>query len=65
MLLYPERPGLGCAGRAQFGVAGGSERLRVATVDLSADELEVVRALKVLVTTSVATIPSLLPWAAG
>jgi 5-methylcytosine-specific restriction enzyme subunit McrC len=65
MLLYPERPGQGCAERAQFGMAGGSERLRIATVDLSADELEVVGALKALVTTPMVAIPSLLPLAVG
>lgn len=38
MLLYPGRPGQGCTERAEFGIAGGSERLRIAAVDVSLPE---------------------------
>ncbi len=50
MLLYPGRPGQGCAERAQFGMAGGMERLRIATADVSAHERDLAQALKALVT---------------
>ncbi|KPF64266.1 McrC family protein [Porphyrobacter sp. AAP60] len=49
MLLYPGRPGQGCAERAQFGMAGGSERLRIATADVSLDEQVLIEALRTLV----------------
>ncbi|RNJ61697.1 MAG: calmodulin-binding protein [Porphyrobacter sp. IPPAS B-1204] len=49
MLLYPGRPGQGCAERAQFGMAGGSERLRIATADVSLDEKVLIEALRTLV----------------
>ncbi len=38
MLLYPGRPGQRCTERAEFGIAGGSERLRIAAVDVSLPE---------------------------
>jgi len=50
MLLYPGRPGQGCAERAQFGLARGSERLRIATADVSLDERVLADALRSLVT---------------
>ena len=50
MLLYPARPGQGCAERAQFGIAGGNERLRIATADVSLDERVLAEALWALVT---------------
>ena len=49
MLLYPGLPGQGCAERAQFGMAGGSERLRIATADVSLDEKVLVETLRRLV----------------
>lgn len=49
MLLYPGRPEQGCAERAQFGMAGGSERLRIATADVSLDEKVLIEALRTLV----------------
>jgi 5-methylcytosine-specific restriction enzyme subunit McrC len=50
MLLYPGRPGQGCAERAQFGLARGRERLRIATADVSLDERVLADALRSLVT---------------
>ncbi|WP_027443691.1 McrC family protein [Erythrobacter cryptus] len=38
MLLYPGRPGKLAGERAQYGIAGGRERLRIATVDISLPE---------------------------
>ena len=60
MLLYPGRPGQGCAERAQFGMAGGSERLRIATADVSLDEKVLAEALRGLVAPPplVAPVPS-------
>lgn len=49
MLLYPGRPGQGCSERAQFGMAGGRERLRIATADVSLDEKVLIEALRTLV----------------
>ena len=49
MLLYPARAGQGCVERAQFGIAGGSERLRIATADVSQNELVLAQALGALV----------------
>lgn len=49
MLLYPGGPGQGCSERAQFGMAGGSERLRIATADVSLDEKVLIEALRALV----------------
>jgi len=49
MLLYPGLPGQGCDERAQFGMAGGSERLRIATADVSLDEKVLVETLRRLV----------------
>jgi 5-methylcytosine-specific restriction enzyme subunit McrC len=34
MLLYQGQPGQGCSKRAQFGIAGGRERFRIATADV-------------------------------
>jgi len=38
MLLYPGRPGKPAGERADYGIAGGSGRLRIATVDVSLPE---------------------------
>lgn len=38
MLLYPEAPGQICGLRKDFGIAQGTERLRIATIDISLDE---------------------------
>ena len=43
MLLYPSIPGELCGEREPFGVAGGSERLAIATIDVSQSEDEVTR----------------------
>ena len=43
MLLYPSIPGELCGEREPFGVAGGSERLAIATIDTSQAEDEVSR----------------------
>lgn len=48
MLLYPEQPGKPCGERKQFGIAGGPERLGIATIDTSCAETEVVRRLGLL-----------------
>lgn len=45
MLLYPEIPGQVCGERAPFGMAGGSERLGIATIDTSLAEREVISRL--------------------
>ncbi len=65
MLLYPARPGQVCAERAQFGMAGGSERLRIATADVSLDEKALAEALGVLVMAPAVTKASPLPQAVG
>lgn len=49
MLLYPGKPGQGCAERAPFGIAGGRERLRIATADVSLDPRVLVEAPRQLV----------------
>jgi hypothetical protein len=46
MLLYPGKPDQGCSERAQFGIAGGRERLRIATADVSLDDRVLVKALR-------------------
>lgn len=43
MLLYPSIPGEPCGEREPFGVAGGNERLAIATIDTSQAEDEVTR----------------------
>ncbi|WP_420066771.1 5-methylcytosine restriction system specificity protein McrC [Sphingopyxis macrogoltabida] len=48
MLLYPEEPGQPCGERTPFGIAGGTERLGIATIDTSCAETEVVRRLGAL-----------------
>lgn len=45
ILLYPERPGEHGGERAHFGMAGGSECLRIATVDVSLAEQELLASL--------------------
>jgi 5-methylcytosine-specific restriction enzyme subunit McrC len=40
MLLYPAKPGEPAGERQQFGIAGGAECLRIATVDVSLEEPE-------------------------
>jgi 5-methylcytosine-specific restriction enzyme subunit McrC len=46
MLIYPGNPGQGCSERAQFGIAGGRERLRITAADVSVDERVPVEALR-------------------
>lgn len=66
MLLYPSRSGQGCAKRAQFGIAGGCESLRIATADVSLVERILVEALRRLVTApAVIPAPAALPVVAG
>lgn len=48
MLLYPEVPGEPCGMRKPFGIAGGSERLAIATVDASLEENALVSRLSML-----------------
>ena len=50
MLLYAGRSVQGCANRAQFCIAGGRERLRIATADVSQDAQVLTKALRRLVT---------------
>lgn len=45
ILLYPERPGEPGGERTRFGMAGGSECLRIATVDVSLAEQELLASL--------------------
>ena len=45
MLLYPGVPGEPCGERKPFGMAGGSERLAIATIDVSLEEKAIVRRL--------------------
>ena len=65
MLLYPGRPGQGCSERAQFGIAGGRERLRIATADVSLDAQVLTKALRRLVTAPSVTAAGPLPLVAG
>ncbi|WP_086619708.1 McrC family protein [Erythrobacter tepidarius] len=65
MLLYPGKPGQGCAERAQFGIAGGRERLRIATADISLDEQVLTKALRRLVTAPSVTAAGPLALVAG
>lgn len=46
MLLYPEVPGYPAGERDPFGIAGGAERLAIATVDTSCAEALVISQLK-------------------
>lgn len=48
MLLYPELPGHHAIERPPFGIAGGAERLAIATVDTSCTEDQVIAQLKQL-----------------
>ena len=48
MLLYPEAPGKPCGERKPFGMVGGSERLSIATIDVSQREDEVAERLHAL-----------------
>ena len=48
MLLYPASPGEPCGLRKAFGIAGGSERLRAATIDVSLDGKAIIAALEAL-----------------
>ena len=48
MLLYPEAPGQLCGERKPFGIAGGSERLSIATIDASLEEAVIVDRLALL-----------------
>jgi 5-methylcytosine-specific restriction enzyme subunit McrC len=65
MLLYPGRPGQGCGERAQFGIAGGTERLRIATADVSLHERVLAEALGALVASSPVATAEPLPLAVG
>lgn len=62
MLLYPGQPGQGCSERAQFGIAGGRERLRIATADVSLDKQVLAEALRQLVAPPplLASVPSVM-----
>lgn len=46
MLLYPEVPGQACGLRKDFGIAQGTERLRIATIDISLDDTMLASRLK-------------------
>lgn len=48
MLLYPEMPGTICGERKPFGIAGGAERLSIATIDVSQNEGKVIERLGAL-----------------
>tara|TARA_R110001599_G_scaffold261569_1_gene461983 strand:+ start:1588 stop:2325 length:738 start_codon:yes stop_codon:yes gene_type:complete len=48
MLLYPATPGMEGGERTAFGMAGGHERLSIATVDISRDETHIVDRLREL-----------------
>lgn len=50
MLLYPGEPGKQCGERAPFGIAGGAERLGIATIDTSCSQDEVIVRLTELCT---------------
>lgn len=65
MLLYPAVPGQGCGQRKEFGIAGGSERLMIATADVSLDERVVAEALRTLVTAPAVIPAAVLPLAVG
>jgi 5-methylcytosine-specific restriction enzyme subunit McrC len=45
MLLYPSRPGEESGERARFGIAGGSECLRIASVDVTLKEADLTASL--------------------
>lgn len=56
MLLYPHHAGLGAqALNAAYGILVGEERLRVASVDLTSDEMSIVNAIGVLILNNKAT----------
>jgi 5-methylcytosine-specific restriction enzyme subunit McrC len=54
MLLYPGKPGEPAGERKQFGIAGGAECLRIATVDVSLEEPELQASLARLADTILA-----------
>jgi 5-methylcytosine-specific restriction enzyme subunit McrC len=54
MLLYPGKPGEPAGERKQFGIAGGAECLRIATVDVSLEEPELQTSLARLTQTIMA-----------
>ena len=54
MLLYPGKPGEPAGERKQFGIAGGAECLRIATVDVSLEEPELQTSLARLTQTILA-----------
>ena len=58
MLLYPGVPGEPCGMRKPFGMAGGSERLAIATIDASLEENTLVRRLAKLCRTYCAEMDS-------
>lgn len=46
MLLYPETPGRVCGERQVWGMAGGAEKLRIATLDVALPEVEIAARLR-------------------
>jgi len=62
MLLYAGQPGQGCSKRAQFGIAGGRERFRIATADVTLDKRVLAEALRQLVVPRplLASVPSVM-----
>jgi 5-methylcytosine-specific restriction enzyme subunit McrC len=59
MLLYPGKPGEPAGQRQQFGIAGGAECLRIATVDVSLEEPQLQASLACLAHTIRAERPPL------
>lgn len=55
MLLYPESPGSTCGERAAFGIAGGSEKLSVSTLDMALDENDLLNKLEMMAQTLVSS----------
>jgi len=59
MLLYPGKPGEPAGQRQQFGIAGGAECLRIATVDVSLEEPQLQASLACLAQPILAERPPL------
>lgn len=57
MLLYPGKPGEPRGERQRFGIAGGTECLRIATVDVSLPEPALQASLAQLAATMLADRP--------
>jgi 5-methylcytosine-specific restriction enzyme subunit McrC len=60
MLLYPGKPGERAGERRQFGIAGGPECLRIATVDVSLPEQALQASLANLAEVMLADRPELM-----